>query len=85
MLGLVGGQVRAEVLQRVPPPPEGWNIVNKNLFLPILIVGSYATAPLEWAPICLVTPCPGNQTGDFLVCKTIATELYQSELILTLF
>ena len=34
--------------------PQGWNIVNKNLFLPILIVRSYSKAP-HGAPVCSVT------------------------------
>ena len=43
MLGLVGKQV-SEL-------PQGWNIVNKNVFLPILIVESYTKVPNEWAPV----------------------------------
>ena len=43
VLGLVGKQV-SEL-------PQGWNIVNKNVFLPILIVESYTKVPNEWAPV----------------------------------
>ena len=28
---------------------QGWNIVNKDLVPPALIVGSYTKAPCEWA------------------------------------
>ena len=35
--------------------PQDWNIINKNLFLSILIVGSYTKVPCEQDPVCLVT------------------------------
>ena len=31
------------------PLPQGWNIVNKDLFLPTLIVWSFTKAPRGWA------------------------------------
>ena len=34
---------------------QGWNVINKDLFLPALIVGSYTKATHEWAPAAWVT------------------------------
>ena len=52
MLGLVGKEGSepkwSETIQ-------GWNIVNKDLFLSALIVGSFTRAPRDRAPLCLVT------------------------------
>ena len=36
-------------------PLQGWNIVNEDLSLPILIIGLFTKAPREWAPVCSVT------------------------------
>ena len=36
--------------------PQGWNIVNKDLFLLLLIVGSYTKAPHERDPV-FSAPC----------------------------
>ena len=52
MPGLVGEQ---DSELKCSQPPQGWNPVNRNLFLSTLIVGSYTKAPREWAPVCLVT------------------------------
>ena len=40
---------------RCPEPPQGWNVVNKGLLLPALIVGSFLQALCEWAPVSSVT------------------------------
>ena len=51
MLGLVGkegSEMRCSKLS------QGWNVVNKDLFLPALIVGSYTKVLCEWALVCLV-------------------------------
>lgn len=51
-LGLMGEQ-GSEL--KYPQHPESWNTVNKDLFLPVLIVGPYTKAPCQWAAVCLVT------------------------------
>lgn len=44
-----GSELRGSKLSR------GWNVVNKTLLLPSLIVGSFTTVPHGWAPVCLIT------------------------------
>ena len=52
MLGLMG-KVGSE--QRCSKLSQGWNVVNKDLFLPALIAGSYTNMPRERALVCSVT------------------------------
>ena len=52
MLGFMGKE-GSEV--KYSKSSQGWNIVNKDLFLPALIVGSFTKVPLGWAPVCWVT------------------------------
>ena len=37
------------------PSPQGWDIGNKDLLLPALIVGFYTRATCGWALVCSVT------------------------------
>ena len=37
---------------RCSEPSQGWNIVNEDLLLPALIVGSFTNVPHGQAPVC---------------------------------
>ena len=52
VLGLVGEE---GLEQGCTEPPQGWRIVNKDLFLPIPIFGSCTKGPRGWNPLCSVT------------------------------
>ena len=52
MLGLMG---KEGFKHKCWEPPQGWNIVNKNLFLPALISESFTKVPCGRTPVCLVT------------------------------
>lgn len=43
--------------------PQGWNVVNKDLLLPVLIVGSYTKTTYERAPVCSLTVLTSSVTS----------------------
>ena len=54
VLGLVGKEGSKHKCSELP---QGGNIVNRNLFLPALIVGSFTKAPHGRGPVCsLILP-----------------------------
>ena len=52
VLGLVG---KEDSKHKCSEPHQGWTIVNKDTFLPALVVGSFIKVPHGHAPVCLVT------------------------------
>ena len=49
LMGRLGWELRCSKLS------QGWNVVNKDPFLPALMVGSFTEAARGWAPVCSVT------------------------------
>ena len=47
--GRAGSQEEQGSGHQCSQPLQGWNLVNKNLFLSTLMVGSHTKLPREWA------------------------------------
>lgn len=62
MLHLVGKE-GSENKCSEPHPHQGWNVVNKNMFLPIQIVGSFIKASHGRAHVCSVTGSVHQELG----------------------
>ena len=61
LLGKEGSEVRCSDL------PQGWNVVNKDMLLPTLIVRSFTKATHEWTLVCLPTVLVSSVThGPFI-------------------
>ena len=58
MLGLLENRAQSMRRSKHRPPPQGWNVVNKDLLLPALIVGSFTKASHGRASLL------GNSFGD---------------------